>query len=84
MITCLKNNNYIMEKLDLHNISHEKASILIEEFILINIDKLPVKIITGNSIDMQKILMDYSKNLSVNISPENHKNLGSYVITEKF
>ena len=49
-----------MEKLDLHNISHEKANILIEEFILINIDKLPIKIITGNSIDMQKILMDYS------------------------
>ena len=73
-----------MEKLDLHNISHEKASILIEEFILINIDKLPVKIITGNSIDMQKILMDYSKNLNINISPENHKNLGSYVVTEKF
>ena len=73
-----------MEKLDLHNISHEKASILIEEFILINIDKLPIKIITGNSIDMQKILMDCSKNLNVNISPENHKNLGSFVITEKF
>tara|TARA_B100001750_G_C15378113_1_gene530947 strand:+ start:215 stop:436 length:222 start_codon:yes stop_codon:yes gene_type:complete len=73
-----------MEKLDLHNISHEKANILIEEFILINIDKLPIKIITGNSIDMQKILMDYSKKLNINISPQNHKNLGSYVITEKF
>ena len=48
------------------------------------INNSDVKIITGNSIDMQKILMDYSKNLNINISPENHKNLGSYVVTEKF
>ena len=71
-----------MKKLDLHNISHEKAIILIEEFILLNIHQLPIKIITGNSIDMQKILMNTSKKLVVRTVPENHKNLGSFIITD--
>ena len=45
-----------MLTLDLHNISHLDAIIVIDEFIIKNLEELPVEIITGNSIDMQKIL----------------------------
>ena len=47
-----------MKILDLHNIKHVDAKILVDNFILKNFTNLPIEIITGNSIDMQKIVFD--------------------------
>ncbi len=52
-----------MKQLDLHNVSHENASIVIDDFIILNFLNLPIEIITGNSVDMQMIL----KKLPINI-----------------
>ena len=70
-----------MEQLDLHRISHVEAEMLIEDFILRNIHQLPIKIITGNSSDMQKILLKLTTKFNLEISPENYNNLGAYLIS---
>ena len=72
-----------MEILDLHNSSHANAKILIEEFIIINLDKLPIEIITGNSVNMLEILNEIILKYALMKSPSNFNNLGSYIITEK-
>ena len=72
-----------MEELDLHKILHNDAKIIIEEFILKNYKKLPVQIITGNSIKMQNILNSIVKTHNLRIVPSHPENLGSYIITEQ-
>ena len=72
-----------MKELDLHKISHDEAKIIIEEFIIKNYKKLPVQIITGNSITMQNILTSIVKNHSLRMAPSHPDNLGSYIITEQ-
>ncbi len=73
-----------MEKLDLHNISHENASIMIDDFIIQNFLKLPVEIITGNSIDMQLILKKIVGKHNLRMVPSHPNNLGSYIINNAF
>ena len=72
-----------MEELDLHKISHEEAEIIIEEFIIKNYNKLPIQIITGNSVHMQNILTIVIDKHNLRIMPSHPKNLGSYIITER-
>lgn len=72
-----------MKRLDLHNTSHANAKILIEEFIILNLEKLPVEIITGNSIDMLEILNTIIVKYELSKSPTNFNNLGSYIIIDK-
>jgi len=72
-----------LEELDLHKISHEEAKIIIEEFILKHYKKLPVQIITGNSMKMQNILNSIVKIHNLRVVPSHPKNLGSYIITEQ-
>ena len=72
-----------MEVLDLHHTSHYNAKILIEEFIIFNLDKLPVEIITGNSVDMLKILNKIISKYNLSKLPSNFNNLGSYIIRDK-
>lgn len=72
-----------MKELDLHNISHDEARIIIEEFIIKNYIKFPVQIITGNSIIMQNILKSVIDNHNLRMQPSHPENLGSYIITEK-
>ena len=72
-----------MEELDLHKISHNEAEIIIEEFIIKNYRKLPIQIITGNSIHMQNILTSIVKNHNLRMVPSHPDNLGSYIITEQ-
>ena len=72
-----------MEELDLHKILHNDAEIIIEEFILKNYKKLPIQIITGNSIKMQNILNSIVETHSLRIVPSHPENLGSYIITEQ-
>ena len=51
-----------MEEIDLHGLNHEQVWDKVENFILLNSDKLPVRIITGLSEKMQdlvKEVLDY-------------------------
>ena len=72
-----------MKSLDLHGKTYEDAEQSALIFIENNIDNLPIEIITGNSIDMRKIISNILeiKNLSGNYNSIH--NLGSIVITEK-
>ena len=72
-----------MKELDLHKISHEEAEIIIEEFIIKNYKKLPVQIITGNSVHMQNILTTVIDKHNLHIMPSHPENLGSYIITRQ-
>jgi|TARA_R110001606_G_scaffold346958_1_gene496254 hypothetical protein len=48
-------------KLDLHGIRHNEVELLVENFILLNQDQLPLTIICGNSqrmIDLAKEVID--------------------------
>ncbi len=69
-----------MKKLDLHKTSHENAKIIVEDFILLNYTKLPIEIITGNSLSMQDIVNEIVKKYKLRISPSHPSNLGSYII----
>ena len=69
-----------MKKLDLHGIKHQKASNMADTFIRQNKTKLPVEIITGNSLDMQNIIKRIIKLYRLRMEPKSHFNLGSYII----
>ena len=69
-----------MKKLDLHGIKHQKASNMADTFIRQNKTKLPVEIITGNSLDMQNITQRIVKLYGLRMEPKSHINLGSYII----
>ena len=73
-----------MKKLDLHGKDYKESKFLVNIFIEKNLDCLPIKIITGNSNKMKKIVEEaiYKKNL--NCDYQNHHNLGSLIITEKY
>ena len=72
-----------MEKLDLHNVSHENAPIIINDFILQNFYTLPIEVITGNSVNMQAILQNVIDNYDLRMVPTHANNLGSYIINNK-
>ncbi len=72
-----------MNKLDLHNVSHENASIIIDDFIISNFLDLPIEVITGNSVDMQSILRSIIKKHRLRMVPTHANNLGSYIINNK-
>jgi len=72
-----------MHKLDLHNVSHADAEILIDNFIIKYYENLPIEIITGNSIPMIDILKMITKKHDLRMSPSHLNNLGSYIINHK-
>jgi len=45
-----------IRKLDLHGVRHGEVQVLVEDFILENQNYLPIKIITGNSEKMKRIV----------------------------
>ena len=67
--------------LDLHGNTYEEAHILIDEFIVKNIDKLPLEVITGNSVDMHDILRKIVKKHNLKLIPSSSFNMGSYLVT---
>ena len=69
-----------MKTLDLHQVSHENASILVEDFIIKNYRELPIEVITGNSVDMQNILKYIIEKHNLRMTPSHPNNLGSYII----
>ena len=44
-----------MEELDLHGVFHSEVRDKVENFVLLNSTKLPVRIITGDSIRMRNL-----------------------------
>ncbi len=56
---------------------------MIDDFIIQNFLKLPIEIITGNSIDMQLILKEIVNKHNLRMNPSHANNLGSYIINNK-
>ena len=72
-----------MKSLDLHKKRYEEAKILVSTFIENNIDNLPVEIITGNSVDMRKIVLDIANKHNLSANPRTFYNLGALKIDNK-
>ena len=53
---------------------------MVDTFIRQNKTKLPIEIITGNSLDMQNIIKRIIKSYGLRMEPKSHVNLGSYII----
>jgi len=72
-----------MQSLDLHGIKHMDAEEMVDSFIGRHFDKLPIEIITGNSVDMQAIVKKIVDSYKLKMVPTSHVNLGSYVISHE-
>lgn len=70
-----------MKSLDLHNIKHEHANIIVEDFILRN--DPPYNIITGNSLQMHSIVVTFVKKYNLDICYLNSNNIGCMTIIDK-
>ena len=71
-----------MEKLDLHGKTYYESEILVIDFIEKNLDKLPIKIVTGNSAEMQLIVNKIVKKHKLKSSPRTYYNLGCLIINK--
>ena len=71
-----------MKKLDLHGESHEKSRYLVSVFVENNIDNLPIKIITGNSVEMKKIVEEVACKHNLKTYPKTYYNLGCLIIND--
>ena len=56
------------KQLDLHGVRHENVERLVENFVLLN--ELPLKIITGNSDEMRRLV--------INVLERHHMNYWSF------
>ena len=75
----MNKSNHI--SLDLHGESHNEAKVLIEEFVVKNIENLPLEVITGNSVDMLDILKKVVAAHNLHLIPSHPANMGSYLVT---
>lgn len=71
-----------MKTLDLHNIQHEAAAALVYNFVMANIDHMPVRIITGKSAYMQDIVIQVINEAKFGYHYDMFANWGCLVITE--
>ena len=71
-----------MQKIDLHGKTYYESKILVTDFIEKNLDKLPIKIVTGNSTEMQLIVNKVAKKYKLNASPRTYYNLGCLIINK--
>ena len=69
-----------MKSLDLHGKSYEVAKDLATRFIDSNINNTPFQIITGNSVEMQKIVKNIADKYKLTVEPKTYYNLGCLVI----
>ena len=67
--------------LDLHGFSHDESEILIDEFIIKNIQSLPIEVITGNSVNMLAVLRKIVSQHNLHLIPSHSSNMGSYLVT---
>ena len=69
-----------MKSLDLHGKSYEAAKELASKFIDSNINDTPIQIITGNSVEMQKIVKNVANKYNLKVEPKTYYNLGCLVL----
>ena len=69
-----------MKSLDLHGKSYEAAEELASKFIDSNINDTPIQIITGNSVEMQKIVKNVANKYNLKVEPKTYYNLGCLVL----
>jgi len=67
-----------METLDLHGVKHQDAVIIAEDFMLLN--EPPFQIITGNSPQMKKIVIDLLKKHDYKYKYPHEHNMGALII----
>tara|TARA_B100001250_G_C19463124_1_gene641114 strand:- start:357 stop:605 length:249 start_codon:yes stop_codon:yes gene_type:complete len=65
-----------LEPLDLHSVKHGDVSVLVEDYILTNQHLVPLKIITGNSDKMKKIVVDVLNDHGFKYVEGDYYNLG--------
>jgi hypothetical protein len=68
-----------MKRLDLHGITHEHAEMLVYNFLFKN--DLPVKVVTGKSQPMQKIVKKIIGENGMGWHYESSSNFGCLVVT---
>lgn len=68
------------QTLDLHGASHENGEFLIEKFITSNLDRLPVKVITGHSSLFIEMTKEIALRYGLQSSPERGVNFGCWVV----
>ena len=73
-----------MKKLDLHGKSYEESEQLVSIFIENNIDTLPIQIVTGNSVEMKKIVEKIVEKHNLNTYPKTYYNLGCLIVTNNY
>ena len=73
-----------MKSLDLHGESYEDSKDLALRFIDRNINDLPVQIITGNSVEMQKIVKKIANQYNLRAEPKTYYNLGCLIINNNY
>lgn len=67
-----------MDELDLHGVKHRDAERKIEDFLLTH--DTPLRVITGNSSVMIRLLHQIAKKHAYEVTVENDFNLGSYIV----
>lgn len=70
-----------METLDLHGVRHHEVDRLVENFVLLK--GPPVRIITGNSLTMKKLVHDVLERHDLHWEVESYWNLGSLLVTNR-
>ena len=66
--------------LDLHGAPHEEGEFLVEKFITSNLDRLPVKVITGHSTIFIEMTKEIALKYGLRCSPERGVNFGCWVV----
>ena len=69
-----------MRSLDLHGESYKDAEEMATVFIENNIDNIPIQIITGNSIEMQRIVKNIANKHNLKTEPKTYYNLGCLIL----
>jgi hypothetical protein len=70
-----------MRKLDLHGKKHEEVLVLVEDYVLENQRRLPIKIITGNSKKMKSYCYEILDKYNMKYFVPSH-NLGEIIILQ--
>ncbi len=70
-----------MKTLDLHGMYHDAVERNVENFVLLN--ESPLRIITGNSEKMKKIVVNVLSEHNFKYYPENYTNFGSLIVIDK-
>ena len=69
--------------LDMHGSPHEGAENLIEDFILENLEVMPVAIVTGHSAHFQNIVLNMVKKWNLEAHDQWWWNKGCLIVTDK-